>query len=1535
MPADKKIYYVGAGDVTPITFEVTAGGDALYNFGTDHLPPGISVLNSSSDSFQITVENIDIPDEELPASYGISFNATSNSGPESHADIIFVIEPRAGQRPSILFDSESYAGGDIAKITLVNHQHIDCYVYEAGAPHPELFANMTSVDVGVVGQGFAGSVQLTRDDYSTGVFRGQFVIPNSASSGPITVRYPATEGTGFSSPCLFPGGEESAEANAYVSVAEIAFNSTVYTRTDETGEIQNTDGLTLTVVDNSPPLIVSATIEVETGAEPGSIADSLEGVGVVRVGEIPVELIPVLGVAFTYRYQGTIEDLLLRSNLATTADFSRGSVTLRAIYDDSGTEFDPEASATVFAERTLSFVVPEEGRSFYVSNDTAILELIDPVSNTNLDAFDTTTVTLCSYNASSGLSVVGGRSLIPLMETGRDTGTFVSGYQLGFINASFNVNQIPDDPSEALAGSSERQLFQDSHIRVLINQSTQVVAIAGFDGACWSTIDAALSSLEGIINTSFMVERSEPSDPDSGGRGQNVGAFAHADPPLATAAQISCSLYGGDTDKDGLCNNWETSSGLKVWYPSGSANFYVFTYVNDPYPNPNHKDLLIEVDHVNNANGPACSNTVSYKPSSTAITNIKNAFNKANIPNPDSIKGIKLHIYYASGGGEEVKPNDCVTDVSIWYDVGAPATYTFDEIKKDYFGSSTERASTDRGKAKWQAFHYCLFIPKQTQDTSSSGVAEQLGNDCVVSLGIGGYFDNSVDEQQGTLMHELGHNLGLYHGGPAVTGNDYNINCKPNYPSVMSYIRQTTNPYSNASLTYSDDIMDTSHSSGTNINSIDPNEIDIIKLSASSSLSFVEIVWGINSGAIMAPPADIGRSWADIDWNNTGIFSNSDVPFGHPPGEVNMLGISGCTSGDTVNDILSGADDWQSIEDSGNMNFREKNADTFETGFYMLGQLEPNTNTSRQIRAQFVNTTNYLIQNITNCTDPAFDSDQASYEVGDEIEISIADADFGRSNIEDFFDVRVFSDSDLVGLELTAEETGENTGIFEVGIETSESPESGAITVSNGDDVTIKYPDECSQDVSAPRDFSFSVGIDHVASTNVTKGPILGPGKSEFEERLVLGSDSVRMLVLNQSGAASERASVEKAIEELKELRKGLDGFDGGNRTDDSFKESQKAVKALAFLTDAIRSLQFAIDIPYKKEPFEITSLDLDCDGGEGCTITGYSDSATSTVGNFHIDPDKERMTFHGTGQGDLILQGSTDIMPIKNLQSAITGQDFEFEAINSTAVLLKDLSYNFEKLAVFYGPDLVSPSPPMLRASDGSTLHQGVNGSQTTIAVELTNYELALNLTDFWRNFTSIIEIRNEDDFTVFLGWQTGILEPDSIGCELCKTEIGLSWTPNELGNFTIRTFVVSDLEHPRILSGVKETSIMVVDASEPSLFTDRQSYELGETVRVTIRDPDANLNPDVDEVLSDIRIFSDSDRVGESFDAEETGDDTAIFMFTFETTSAAEAGKVLANVGDSVTIVYTDDDNNDFSITIIISDRNGPGDCRLVVCP
>src|SRR5262249_8443482 len=74
-----------------------------------------------------------------------------------------------------------------------------------------------------------------------------------------------------------------------------------------------------------------------------------------------------------------------------------------------------------------------------------------------------------------------------------------------------------------------------------------------------------------------------------------------------------------------------------------------------------------------------------------------------------------------------------------------------------------------------------------------SGYAELPGTNFVVSLGFMRQRSLPRDSfrimEAGTFMHELGHNLGLHHGGGGIRNNDIEDepNYKPNYLSVMNY----------------------------------------------------------------------------------------------------------------------------------------------------------------------------------------------------------------------------------------------------------------------------------------------------------------------------------------------------------------------------------------------------------------------------------------------------------------------------------------------------------------------------------------------------------------------------------------------------------------------------------------------------------------------------------------------------------------------------------------------------------------------------
>ena len=81
--------------------------------------------------------------------------------------------------------------------------------------------------------------------------------------------------------------------------------------------------------------------------------------------------------------------------------------------------------------------------------------------------------------------------------------------------------------------------------------------------------------------------------------------------------------------------------------------------------------------------------------------------------------------------------------------------------------------------------------------TSASGAGDLPGSKTLVTLGRWENFVGAPITRAGTSLHELGHNLGLWHGGaPAQLVNNGGLvklveeNCKPNYLSVMSYLYQ-------------------------------------------------------------------------------------------------------------------------------------------------------------------------------------------------------------------------------------------------------------------------------------------------------------------------------------------------------------------------------------------------------------------------------------------------------------------------------------------------------------------------------------------------------------------------------------------------------------------------------------------------------------------------------------------------------------------------------------------------------------------------
>jgi hypothetical protein len=172
-------------------------------------------------------------------------------------------------------------------------------------------------------------------------------------------------------------------------------------------------------------------------------------------------------------------------------------------------------------------------------------------------------------------------------------------------------------------------------------------------------------------------------------------------------------------------------------------------------------------------------------------------------------RGFNLHVVRGQAlPHSHVLSFQLLSDVSTGCEGGSLASGTAGNGK--YVESFYDLKAASFDPKQNPAYHYSIFAHYNSCDSpahcsaclptregavpafGSTGFAEINGNDFMVSLG-NGFNDRAVRPTifnlGGTFMHELGHNLGLRHGG----GSDFNGDAedtptfKPNFISVMNY----------------------------------------------------------------------------------------------------------------------------------------------------------------------------------------------------------------------------------------------------------------------------------------------------------------------------------------------------------------------------------------------------------------------------------------------------------------------------------------------------------------------------------------------------------------------------------------------------------------------------------------------------------------------------------------------------------------------------------------------------------------------------
>ncbi len=256
----------------------------------------------------------------------------------------------------------------------------------------------------------------------------------------------------------------------------------------------------------------------------------------------------------------------------------------------------------------------------------------------------------------------------------------------------------------------------------------------------------------------------------------NVFVTATAtDTSSATTSEFSPALCLNDTDGDGIWDCWETEG----WGIDVNADGVTDLDLYARGARPGHKDLFVEIDAMTGHGPPPAALAMVQ----AAFSNVPNSY----LHNPDGQPGIALHYILDE---TDVPVQDLP---NMWGD--------FQAVKDAHFGTVAERQDPNHRyilQAKRLVYRYGLWGRTfcSDRDTLASGVGELGGglggDDFMVSFGsqgVCGWRDtNDVALHAGTFMHELGHTLGLRHGG----GDD--VLFKPNYYSVMNYMWTSPEP---------------------------------------------------------------------------------------------------------------------------------------------------------------------------------------------------------------------------------------------------------------------------------------------------------------------------------------------------------------------------------------------------------------------------------------------------------------------------------------------------------------------------------------------------------------------------------------------------------------------------------------------------------------------------------------------------------------------------------------------------------------------
>lgn len=394
-----------------------------------------------------------------------------------------------------------------------------------------------------------------------------------------------------------------------------------------------------------------------------------------------------------------------------------------------------------------------------------------------------------------------------------------------------------------------------------------------------------------------------------------------------------------DSDEDGLTDHQE-SLGID-FNTDGTVDLALH---QAPYnANPNRKDIFVEIDYMTATGANAHTHRPDMRPNGTPLAGatvmqaVRDSFAAAPVTNPNGSAGIVLHDFIDEAIGEITPlafPNRAAGAADDFDDVkfgsnGTPAGTPCGTAATDgHFGTTADRMSgncTNILGAKRLVFRYSLFAHEFAAFGANagitSGISELAGNDFLVTMPVSDpaivdyedaattlattwstTFDTEfANLQAGTFMHELGHTLGLLHGGNSP------VICKPNYLSVMTYGRQFNDAGQARGIPGTAD--------GTMVRverRLDYSRAPALPtLSESALLESGGVNGPVGTRVIFGNPAGVSKiSPADgaIDWNDNAAIDPMAVA-----ADINRLIVKRPCMATSPGQMLTGFDDWSNL----------------------------------------------------------------------------------------------------------------------------------------------------------------------------------------------------------------------------------------------------------------------------------------------------------------------------------------------------------------------------------------------------------------------------------------------------------------------------------------------------------------------------------------------------------------------------------------------------------------------------------------------